>query len=349
MIPKIVLSLFRSRKMIPFHISFLQNEKPMILIVTQIEEMFIKWFLITVEDPHQFLEQDQKLQGERERDPFPSLRPNERTLEILRTQISWPLLWSKISTLRRNQVFEMSRTQMGSCTDSFWRQGQYFAYETSQRTVSKVLVSQCHITHVWRGCRSAGFSGQDRISQYHRPGFRCPNAANDWSWSAGFPGKTASCGVPVNRFSNLQCLKWLKMSLRCLRLFLKTVLGSTSQARMQIEVPDFPVTIAFYKRTVASDSRTSQCWNPIAGGDCHAHDALSRDRIQPRVSCVMQIFEVPLPARTAFCSSWDASAPRMIEVMMEMSKIVSQDVSQQHAPRMEQITEVPDLPAKTTI
>ena len=75
---------------------------------------------------------------------------------------------------------------------------------------------------------------------------------------------------------------------------------------------------------------------------------MSRDRIQPSVSCVVRIFEVPpvLPARTAFCSPPDASVPQMIEVMMEMSMIVSRDRSQQHAPRVEQTTEVRDLPAK---
>ena len=76
---------------------------------------------------------------------------------------------------------------------------------------------------------------------------------------------------------------------------------------------------------------------------------MSRDRIQPRVSRVVRIFEVPpvLPARTAFCSLPDAFVPQIIEVMMETPKSVSQDRSQQHAPRVEQTTEVRDLPAKT--
>ena len=54
----------------------------------------------------------------------------------------------ELSTFRRNPAFEMLRTQISTCTDSFLRRGQYLAYETSQPTVSQVLVSQCHITLV---------------------------------------------------------------------------------------------------------------------------------------------------------------------------------------------------------
>ena len=69
-----------------------------------------------------------------------------------------------------------------------------------------------------------------------------------------------------------------------------------------IEVPDLPATTAFYKRTVgqALDVPVLEMIEEVVT----MPRIVSRDRIQPRVSCVVQIFEVPpvLPARNACCN-----------------------------------------------